>query len=1330
MYKIQKFALFLSLLLLYTISASPLPQDIKLISSSSNSDIYEYTMHGLALSTQTFDGRNYQKPWFNNASLSDDSSDFLPGRSFLFGLPTTGDIRATILSFSEKKIFNIYIRRVSESRNTINTQSNLQSGTKLDDYNKSILELDAPGRFRDIRTRSIVLRPFIYDARSKTLTVKTRIRFKISYSGNPESKTAWRQRGKLDRLYPSLLVNFERSQHWQLTHRQSLKKEAVPGNGPFYLFEIEKDGLYKITPAALTANGVPLNNTPIDDLCIYNNSGHKLSFATTVNDYNPPYSQQIATYAHDGNNNGLFDDGDYLLFFAKGVNSYFYEPSQTGFLFQEHPYDTKNRFALSVGQSKRRAMQTNPDGPISGAMVQDYATQRYHHENDLYNLLNSGPDWYGLRFFGSAQTKTIGFELPGSPLATQSASIAIRFKGGTGIKYLEPSYTYRWTAGLNNDEFLSSSLFSGSSAVTYNRSLSNGTLKKGANTLAVQFSGFTLRGLSSEAAVAYLDWFDLTYSAKNEANADYYDFFTDNTTQPIRYKITNFGSASDIIALNVTTAQSPQILLENATASNGELNIDIPASTPKEIVCARLGSTAIKEITTFKTYSPRSNLTDTGNRADYLIITRNSLLDYGRQIGALRDNLISKAVSMEDIYLYFNAGLHDPTAIRNFIRYAYNNWQGPALSYVLLLGDGHYDYRHISITDSIVVPVFEVFGKVELDSREVDHYFAQLETSNNGASQSTIRPSIALGRIPVENAQDAQVALQKLITYDKNPHKDGWQLQLTFVADDTVKTFGSETWLHQPQTETLIKTSYIQKYLEKKIYLSAYKSVPGGRRVLKPDATRDLLDQINNGTLLLNYVGHGSPTTWADETVFNFERDYNEVNNSGKYPFLVAATCDFGEFDNPHNTSFTEALIWKPDAGIIGGLVSTRLVYSQPNSIFNRYFFSKLFPSNGPTNIVGDAFVQALHVSSGSNVNDQKFHLLADPTMHLADPKLPMQIESVKPDTLKALSTVEVKATINGGLSQTSSFTGGAIIIVNDAKFEHVNTGGGKGLDYNVPGPLIFRGEVSVDAGKMTGHFIVPKSIRYQNRKTGRITIYAWDDNSNQTATAYADTLLFLGSASLTAESNGPEMDIFFDGQENFSSGDIIAGQPSLIIRLQDESGINVTGQLGHKIQLSIDDDTEIDVSSFFQYDRDSFTSGQVRYAIAGIKQGKHTIRVTAFDNLNNQTVAQAAFILEDNQTLYLERVVNFPNPFATSTLFTFQTNRDGADAVVKIYTINGRLIREIDGAFTQTGFNKIEWNGLDDDGNTIANGVYLYKIILTDGKQKSEKVEKLVKVE
>ncbi len=356
--------------------------------------------------------------------------------------------------------------------------------------------------------------------------------------------------------------------------------------------------------------------------------------------------------------------------------------------------------------------------------------------------------------------------------------------------------------------------------------------------------------------------------------------------------------------------------------------------------------------------------------------------------------------------------------------------------------------------------------------------------------------------------------------------------------------------------------------------------------------------------------------------------------------------------------------------------------------------------------------------------------------MTLADGREDIEITSITPDTLKALSIVKVNAKIKVAGNYTENFDGGAVLLVNDAEFEDINTwseeeGAGSNALYNydVQGPLIFRGEVSVNNGNLESEFIIPKSIRYKNKKSGRMTLYAWDETTNLTAQSYKDDLLLLGSSSLNAESDGPEIDIFFDNQENFSSGDIIQEKPILVAELIDNSGINLTGQLGHKIELRIDNTKAVDISESFTYNRDSFTKGLIHYPLTDLEPGAHTLSLQVFDNLNNRSEKTVEFRISDSDGLVLEEVVNYPNPFRKQTSFTFQTNRDGAEAQVKIYTVSGRLIEKLEGYFTKAGYNEIEWSGLDRDGNTLANGLYLYKIILKEGKDKKEKIEKMIVV-
>ena len=1295
---------------------------LTLLSSSDFTYTYRWRLEKLDVDTFRVQGRDYHNVDFaNSMGEAQPGSFYLPYRAVTFGLPQDGRLQVAISSVRERTMDNIRLRRAPY----LMERPAGQGDNGNESVNASWLETDPAYRFRDMYIQKLRINPLRYDESAQRLTVLEEALITVRIVGDTEVRRSFHAKGRMDELYRNMIINFDEASAWQIPRpARRLAKTNMLELKKYYTFDITENGVYKITAAAV--RGISGNDgMPLDRIRLYNNGGHQLSFATNQKLYNAPYSQEMPIYMVDVDNDGFFNNADYFLFFGRGVNGWFYESGRADFAYQMHTYDTKNRYVLEVDGSGGKRMTPEDIPDLSNPQTVDYGTFRFHYEKDQYNLLSSGPDWYGYRFFGTANNFSFDFELPAREITGKDPTVKVRLKGATAIRYQQPSSTYYFNMSINNAVILDNLRFSGASRVDATRQLPLASLNNGANSVSFQYQG------SDEAAIAHLDDISIIYQARLTPLNNLLDFFSTMENSARRYRVSGLTDASDWQIWNISDAANPRIYAENVSPQSSALYVDVEANkAPREWIVFSLSKTDIPEVNDFSSYTPEQNLLSASNQADYVIVTRRELRDKGEEFAALRPHLKSMVVSVEDIEFFFNSGVQDPTAIRNFFRYAWYNWQPPGISYVLLLGDGHYDYRNINITTPSVVPVFEIYNTNELDSREVDLYFTDLESNDNSESKRNIRPDIAIGRIPIANARDADVMLDKIKTYEANPIKEGWQAQATLVADDTTVSAGkTEPWLHQPQTEKMIRETSIKNFNLKKIYLTAYKPVPGGRGILKPRAQQDIIDQINNGTLIINYVGHGSPTTWAHETVFNFDRDYASINNPGKYTFLVAATCDFGMFDNPNLVSFTEGLIWKKEAGIIASLVATRLVYSQQNAKFNRYFYKKLFPDGKPSIELGAAFLQALHVESGSNVNDQKYHILGDPTMTLIDPRERIEVTSVKPDTLRALSTVEVSArVVNEGVPQ-SNFNGGAILIVNDAKYENVNTGGGPSKNYDLLGPLLFKGEVTVEQGQLEGRFIVPKSIRYKNRPTGRVSVYAWDDDANRTAFSSRNDLLFIGSQNRAPEADGPDVDIYFKNQENFSSGDLIQDNPVLIVELEDENGINITGQVGHRLELSLDGGEARDVSEFFKYDRDSFTRGRLEFPLGNLKSGTHTLRFQAFDNLNNISEQIVEFTVAGSDALSLERVLNYPNPFEKTTRFTFQTNRENAEVSIKIYTMQGRVIQKLEGYVTNLGFNVIEWDGRDYDGDEPANGVYLYKVTVRDGDKSRSRIEKMVKV-
>jgi hypothetical protein len=427
-----------------------------------------------------------------------------------------------------------------------------------------------------------------------------------------------------------------------------------------------------------------------------------------------------------------------------------------------------------------------------------------------------------------------------------------------------------------------------------------------------------------------------------------------------------------------------------------------------------------------------------------------------------------------------------------------------------------------------------------------------------------------------------------------------------------------------------------------------------------------------------------------------------------------------------------EEMFWLKHRGGIAVIAASRLVSSGSNDALVRRLYQNLFNNSSNTQtskILGTALLQAL----GGGDNDQKFRLMGDPALKLADAENLVSITSVTPDTLKALSTVEVTARVTDVAGNPlTSFRGDALIRVFDTKdtvfLANYSTSTYSRTYYNKQEKTIFKGLVSIDSlsnGEFTAKFIVPKSIKYDDTPTGRISIYAWSDNMG-TASGFKDDLILFGTESLT-DNQGPEIDFSFEGQQDFFDGDYVTSQPTVIIGLFDSSGINLTQEVGHRIELSIDGNIKKDVTQYFVYDKNSYRSGKLRYTLPALSPGNHALTISAWDNVNNLSEQEVNFRTIQINELALEEVVNYPNPFADDTHFTFQfqSPTNFGDVTIKIYTVTGRVIQQLE-TVARPGFNKLYWDGRDRDGDKLANGVYLYKIIVNDGQRRMEKIEKL----
>jgi hypothetical protein len=389
---------------------------------------------------------------------------------------------------------------------------------------------------------------------------------------------------------------------------------------------------------------------------------------------------------------------------------------------------------------------------------------------------------------------------------------------------------------------------------------------------------------------------------------------------------------------------------------------------------------------------------------------------------------------------------------------------------------------------------------------------------------------------------------------------------------------------------------------------------------------------------------------------------------------------------------------------------------------------------NGEMPRLGD-MIRISKVQSSSSPNLKNFVLLGDPSMRMAYPQYSAVTTEV-PDTLKALQKVTISGEIHtpGGIIATD-FNGIIYPTIYDKKATFTtlaNSQGSNVASFEMQNRILYRGKASVSNGEFSFTFIVPRDISY-NTGLGKISYY-FDDGEEIDGNGYFDQFIISGTADdYTHDNDGPVISLYLNNT-NFRSGDKTGPDPILIASLEDESGINTTGQIGHDIVAILNDDTfnPIVLNNFYQADLDDFGSGRVIYPFFNLEEGNYTLTLRAWDVHNNVSTESIDFIVTSAPGLNITELKNFPNPFSDITHFTFSHNKPATELNVRleVYSLNGQLVKSMEQKVYASGFNvpPMEWDGTDNGGTLLQSGIYLFRLIVNEDRgEMVHKTEKLM---
>ena len=289
-------------------------------------------------------------------------------------------------------------------------------------------------------------------------------------------------------------------------------------------------------------------------------------------------------------------------------------------------------------------------------------------------------------------------------------------------------------------------------------------------------------------------------------------------------------------------------------------------------------------------------------------------------------------------------------------------------------------------------------------------------------------------------------------------------------------------------------------------------------------------------------------------------------------------------------------------------------------------------------------------------------------------------------------------------------------------------------FEFDIQKSVLFKGNVTVKDGRFQFSFYVPKDIDY-SYGNGKISYYARNTNDDA-AGAFTDFVIGGVDTTGIEDKESPVIELFLN-DEKFVNGGITGPNPVLIAKISDNFGVNTTGNgIGHDLTGVLDHATgsKIVLNDYYQTEKDSFNRGIVRYRLQDLEPGDHTVSVRAWDVNNNSAEQELTFKVMSEEKFELSHVLNYPNPFTTHTDFYFEHNQAGGtfDIQVQIFTVSGKLVKTIYDSQYMDGnrCRAISWDGLDDYGDKLAKGTYLYRLRVKNQEgQTAEVIEKLVKL-
>jgi hypothetical protein len=1090
---------------------------------------------------------------------------------------------------------------------------------------------------------------------------------------------------------------------------------------------ITSPGMYAITGADLAGAGVNVGLIDSDTFRLFTLGGEKLSMR--LNQGTPTWAPgtwmtECAIAVEDGDDMD-FGSADRVMFYGLPVEHFddLYAPGSARDAFRKHTHAQENVYYLTwdevvsfPGDPIRMAQSGAP--PIAAPDLTTFEHRMHFEENRVEDYAFGDDGWMWLDI--PAGTGPLTRILPSFTARDIDLSQPQTFRTRAVAPYPGFEFDNRHRAvyymnGTQIGQQLWTTPIGGRYDNGVDVAITGSLLQNGDNTVWLNVPRD-----SNPEDFMYFSHYDVFYHRFLRPFNDALRFSSPDTTGTVNFSISGFGGAGALYVFDVTHQFAPRMLTGFTVSGSGprDIRFSSPISGRHRYYWSGTGSAMKTPV--MESYFPRDLRNVTLSEAPHmLIVTHEDFVASARQLRSFRlsrlpfySNPVIEVVETEEIFDNFSGGLPDPMALRNYFKFLYDNFTdngSPLLTFVLLLGDANADVKNYKTTQEDFVTTNLNLRPRSLDSYATDDWFVALDDTD---TLSSVFIDVSVGRLPAASPAEAQFLVDRVITYETQRDFDPWRDRIVLLADDEQAPSTGDQPFFVNQSEE-IANSFLGTFLNpQKIYLTEFQAIQG----IKPASRLTFLNAWNDGTLLINYIGHGSSVQMADEQVF-LASDVGNLTNGLRLPLFMAFSCTIGAFANAQAKSLSERLLLREGGGVIGTVTASQLTFINPNRSFMLNVFAEMFPNDPglaePLGVgVMNAKLATMSVFAPNFTYDenlQKYNLLGDPTLRLLIPQREVRLLPSDVDTLVTGKRQTIRGMVldDQGLVD-AGFDGRVHLLLRepDDISGYTREEDGYHIAYRYSGGTVYRGTADATAGEFEFSVQIP---RFAGFGRNALALAYAEDGTADAITKNHDVVFTQPSAgdstALQPVDGKPRVQMGF-------TGGLTTVKPGAVLRaaVRDGDGVNILSTTPEgKLALVFDDtNLPVNVTDFFSFDHGGVdTAGTLLFPLSSMAVGPHRAVLKVADSFGQTQLDTIQFTVTDALDYSAEVVFNYPNPFETTTYFLLGLT-DPAEVRLDIYTATGRRIRTLT-ANKSAGEAWILWDGRDATGDDIANGTYLY---------------------